>query len=99
MCGNLAGCDLSDVDHISLAAVTIEPLAFARVIDDILRQSLADNEANQRFAAIVDRFMRGSSGGQPNEIARSNLMSLIADNFRAASPRDLSSRIAAEFSW
>ena len=41
--------------EIPLAAVAKETLAFAWVVDDILRESLADDETDQRFGTIVNQ--------------------------------------------
>src|SRR5262252_8837374 len=76
-----ARCNLSDVDYVSLPAIAIKSLALARIVDHILRQPLADYQANQRFTAVIDRLVRRSSPGQTDEIAWSNLMCIIANEF------------------
>ena len=52
--------------EIPLAAVAIETLAFAWIVDDILRESLTDHETNQRLGSVVHRLMsRAAASGKP----------------------------------
>ena len=67
----LAFHDVRIVHHVALAAVAVQPLAGARVVDDILRQAQADDETNQRLAAVVDGLMGGTAAGETEEIAGS----------------------------
>lgn len=53
---------MCNVHHIPLPAVAIQPFPGAGIIDDVLRQALADDEADERLGGIVDGFMSGSAG-------------------------------------
>ena len=79
----LALFNIGQVDHVPLPAVAIHPLAFARIVDHILRQPLADDETNQRLLAIVDRFVRRTARRQTDKISRSDFMRFFADRFES----------------
>ena len=51
-----------NVHHVALRAVAVQALALSRVVDDILRQPLADHKTNERLCAIVHRLVRGTAG-------------------------------------
>ena len=72
------------VHEIPLAAVAKEPLAFAWVVDDILRESLADDETDQRFGTVINRLMSGAGTSKTDEIAGADFVGLISDDFRPA---------------
>ena len=49
-----------------------KPFAGARIVDDILRQPLADDEADERLGAVVDGLMSrhrrlGNRGNRPGQ--------------------------------
>src|SRR4029453_3746044 len=69
--------------EISLAAVAKETLAFAWVVDDILRESLADDETDQRFGTVVDRLVSRAGAGKTDEVAGADFVGLISDDFRS----------------
>ena len=73
--------DLRDVNHISLAAVAIKPLTYARVVNDILRQTLADHETNQRLRAVVHRLVRDAARRKADEISRTDFLPRAAHDF------------------
>jgi hypothetical protein len=54
----LALVNIGMIDHVTLAAVAVKPLTGARIIDDILGQTQADNKADQWFAAVINGFVR-----------------------------------------
>src|SRR5882724_9294094 len=70
------------VHEIPLAAVAKEPLAFAWVVDDILRESLADDETDQRFGTVINRLVSRAGTSKPDEVAGVDFVSLISDDFR-----------------
>lgn len=69
--------------EIPLAAVAKETLAFTWVIDDILRESLADDETDQRFGTVVNRLVSRAASSKTDEIAGADFVGLISDDFRS----------------
>src|SRR4030095_746236 len=72
--------------EIPLAAGAKETLAFAWVVDDILRESLADDEADQRFGTVINRLVSRPGTSKTDEVAGADFVGLISDDFRP-SPR------------
>src|SRR4030095_5540808 len=70
------------IHEIPLAAVAKETLAFAWVVDDILRESLADDETDQRFGTVVDRLVSRAGASKTDEVAGADFVGLISDDFR-----------------
>src|SRR5215475_8813329 len=75
--------------EIPLAAVAKKTLAFAWVVDDILRESLADDETDQRFGTVVDRLVSGAGTSETNKVPRGDLVGLISDDFRPTSQQNV----------
>ena len=69
--------------EIPLAAVAKETLAFTWVVDDILRESLADDETDQRFGTIVNRLVSRAAATKTYEVADADFVGLISDDFRS----------------
>ena len=57
--------ELRDINHIALAAVPVKSLALARIVNNVLRETLADHETNQWLRPIVHRLMRVPARGKP----------------------------------
>jgi hypothetical protein len=74
------------IHEIPLAAVAKEALAFAWVVDDILRESLADDETDQWFGTVINRLVSRAGASKTDEVAGADFVGLIADDFRP-SPR------------
>src|SRR6266481_3838883 len=68
--------------EISLAAVAKEPVPFAGVVDNILRESLADDETDQRFGTVINRLVSCVATGKTDEVAGADFVGLISDDFR-----------------
>src|SRR5262245_20008064 len=68
--------------EIPLAAVAKETLAFAWVVDDILRESLANDETDQRFGTVVDCLVGRAGASKPDKVAGDDFVGLISDDFR-----------------
>src|SRR5262245_60457642 len=77
------------IDEIPLAAVAKETLAFAWVVDDILRESLADDETNQGFGTVVDGLVRRARASEADKVTGGNLVGLLTDGFRPASRQNV----------
>src|SRR5215470_2192433 len=75
--------------EIPLAAVAKKTLAFAWVVDDILRESLADDETDQRFGTVVDRLVSGAGTSETDKVPRGDLVGLISDDFRPTSRQNV----------
>src|SRR5215813_1885184 len=75
--------------EIPLAAVAKKTLAFAWVVDDILRESLADDETDERFGTVVDRLVSGAGTSETNKVPRGDLAGLISDDFRPTSRQNV----------
>src|SRR5262249_20910955 len=75
--------------EIPLAAVAKKTLAFAWVVDDILRESLADDETDERFGTIVDRLVSGAGTSETNKVPCGDLAGLISDEFRPTSRQNV----------
>ena len=84
--------NIRELDHVPLAAVPVHPLAFARIVDDILCQSLSDHETNQRLRAVVHRFMRQAASGKPDEVTGTDFLFSLAHDFRTR-PRQYVDRL------
>jgi hypothetical protein len=70
--------------EIPLAAVPKETFAFARIVDHILRESLADDETDQRFGTVINRLVSRAGTSKTDEIAGADFVGLISDDFRPA---------------
>ena len=70
------------IHEIPFTAVAKEALAFAWVIDNILRESLADDETDQRFVTVIDRLVSRAGASKTDEVAGADLVGLISDDFR-----------------
>src|SRR5215475_5683619 len=77
------------IDEIPLAAVAKETLAFAWVVDDILRESLADDETNQGFGTVVDGLVRRAGASKTDKVPCGDLVGLLTDDFRPASRQNV----------
>ena len=75
--------------EIALTAVAKETLAFTWVVDDILRESLADDEADQRFVTVVNRLVSRAAASKTDEVAGADFLSLIPDDFRSMPRQNL----------
>src|SRR5215510_5297393 len=75
--------------EIPLAAVAKKTLAFAWVVDDILRESLADDEADQRFSTVIDGLVSGAGPSETNKVPCGDLVGLISDDFRPTSRQNV----------
>ena len=80
----LALPDSVQIHQTALSAMAEQAFAFARVIRNILRQPLADDETHQRFGSVVDHLVRNMIDRMPHEIARADFVRLIADHRRTA---------------
>ena len=69
--------------EIPLAAVAKETLAFTWVVDDILRESLADDETDQRFGTVVNRLVSRAGASKTDEVTGADFVGLISDDFRS----------------
>src|SRR5215510_14709058 len=75
--------------EIPLAAVAKKTLAFAWVVDDILRESLADDETDERYGTVVDRLVSGAGPSETNKVPCGDLAGLISDDFRPTSRQNV----------
>ncbi len=64
------------VHEIPLAAVAKETLALARIIDDILRKSLADDQTHQRFGTVINRLVGGAGASKTDEVSGADFLRL-----------------------
>ena len=69
--------------EIPLAAVAKETLAFTWVVDDILRESLADDETDQRLGTVVNRLVSRAGASKTDEVTGADFVGLISDDFRS----------------
>jgi hypothetical protein len=76
--------DLREVDEIPLAAVPVQALAEPRVVGDVLRETLADHEADERLGAVVDHLVRDPVRRAADEVARPDAVRRLAEGRRAA---------------
>jgi hypothetical protein len=74
--------DMGMIHEIPLAAVAKETLAFAWVVDDILREPLADDETDQRFGTVINRLVSRAGTSKTDEVAGADFVGLISDDFR-----------------
>ena len=83
----------ASADRVALAAVAVKPLPFAWIIDDILREPLADHETNERLRAVVHRFVRRTAGWKADEVSRSDLLARIAHNLGSLAGKHIDSLV------
>jgi hypothetical protein len=79
------------IHEIPLAAVAKETLAFAWVVDDILRESLADDETDEWFVTVIDRLVSRAAARKTNEVAGTDFVGLISDDFGPAPRQNVDS--------
>src|SRR5215510_4331735 len=77
------------IDEIPLTAVAKETLAFAWVVDDILREPLADDETDQGLGAVVDGLVRRAGASEADKVPCGDLVGLLTDGFRPASRQNV----------
>jgi hypothetical protein len=65
------------VDEIALSAVAKEALAFAWVVDHVLSESLADDETDEWFGAVIDRLVSRSTRGEADKVSRADFLSRL----------------------
>ena len=77
------------IHEIPFTAVAKETLAFAWVIDDILRESLADDETDQRFVTVIDCLVSRAGPRKADEVAGTNLVGLISNDLRPTTRQNI----------
>src|SRR5215510_15807381 len=75
--------------EIPVAAVAKETLAFAWVVDDILREPLADDETDQGLGTVVDGLVRRAGARETDKVTGGDLVGLITDDFRPTSRQNV----------
>src|SRR5262245_53453078 len=60
--------DIRVVNHVPLSAVSVKPFAFARIVDNVLREALADDKTDQRLGSVVDGLVRRAACRASDEI-------------------------------
>src|SRR6516164_11688958 len=64
--------------EISLATVAKEPLPLAGVVNDILRESLADDKTDQRFASVIDGLVSRAGASKTDKVAGGDFVGLVS---------------------
>src|SRR5262245_26867014 len=77
------------IDEIPLAAVAKQALAFAWAVDDILRESLADDETDQGLGTVVDGLVRRAGARETDKVTGGDLVGLITDDLRPTSRQNV----------
>src|SRR5215475_6656618 len=75
--------------EIPLTAVAKETLAFAWVVDDILREPLANDETDQGLGTVVDGLVRRAGARETDKVTGGDLVGLITDDFRPTSRQNV----------